>query len=273
MNITFIGGGNMASAIIGGLLAKRGDANTLRIVDIQAEARERIAGKYPGVGCFGEAREAIRDGDVIVLAVKPQHMRAALAGLCLKPDSHLVISIAAGITTETLVRWLGNYARIIRAMPNTPALVGAGGTGLYAAPGQVSAEDRLQAEAILGAVGTTLWVSDPGMMDAVTAVSGSGPAYVFYFMEALEEAARGLGLPANTARELALQTFSGAAKLAASSAEPAATLRERVTSKGGTTEAALKVMAANRVKDSIVQAVNAANERGREMGVELGRDA
>ncbi len=272
MNITFIGGGNMASAIIGGLRARQFDADALRAADVDPEARNRIEQKYPGVLCFSSASEAIRGGDVIVLAVKPQQLREAVAGLGIVGNAHLIVSIAAGITLESLGRWLGGYTRLIRAMPNTPALIGAGMSGLYADPSHVSAADRSHAEAILGAVGETLWIDAADKMDAVTAVSGSGPAYVFYFIEALEQAAQELGLAPDAARRLALQTFTGASRLAAGSADPVAMLRERVTSKGGTTEAALQCMAADQVKDSIVRAIKAANARGRELGAELGRD-
>ena len=273
MNITFIGGGNMASAIIGGLLAKRFAAEALRVVDVDAQARSRVEHKYPGVRCYGEARKAIRDGDVIVLAVKPQQMREAVSRLGVTGNNaSLIISIAAGITLASLGRWLGGYSRLVRAMPNTPALIGEGVTGLYAVPSHISDADRLHAEAILGAVGATVWISDADKMDAVTAVSGSGPAYVFYFMEALEQAAQELGLAQETARKLALHTFTGAAKLAGSSADPVAVLRERVTSKGGTTEAALRSMAGDRVKEAIIRAIKAAHERGRELGAELGED-
>ena len=272
MNITFIGGGNMANAIIGGLLANKFAAAALRVVDVDAEARNRIEHKYPGVRCYDEAHRAIRAADVIVLAVKPHQMREAVSGLGIAKNTNLIISIAAGITLVTLSRWLGGYTRLVRAMPNTPALIGAGITGLYAVPSHISEADRSHAEAILSAVGTTVWISDADKMDAVTAVSGSGPAYVFYFMEALEQAAKELGLSQETARKLALHTFTGAAKLADSSPDPVSVLRERVTSKGGTTEAALRSMAEDHVKEAIIRAIKAANKRGRELGAELGKD-
>jgi pyrroline-5-carboxylate reductase len=171
-----------------------------------------------------------------------------------------------------LSRWLKGHARLVRAMPNTPALIGAGVTGLYAFSKEVGSEQREQAETILGAVGTTVWITDESQMDAVTAVSGSGPAYVFYFIEALEDAANELGLPPAVAHRLALDTFTGAAKLAASSPDPVAVLRERVTSKGGTTERALASMAKDEVKAAIMRAIRAANDRGRELGDELGKE-
>jgi pyrroline-5-carboxylate reductase len=268
MNITFIGGGNMAGAIVGGLLAKGYAAPDLRIVDVEAHARARIAQKYPGVETFAAADSALRPDDVIVLAVKPQHLRVAVAPIAQRSHDHLVISIAAGITLPTLARWLGGHTRLIRAMPNTPALIGSGMTGLYADP-LVSADDRSSAEGILGAVGATIWVDDAEHMDAVTAISGSGPAYVFYFMESLERAAQELGFNADAARELVLQTFSGAAQLALSSSESIGVLRQQVTSKGGTTEAALVSLEAAGVQAAIVRAANAAAERGRVLGIEL----
>jgi len=269
VNITFIGGGNMAEALIGGLLGKGFKTPELHVVEINPEQRRKLAAKY-GVGCHATAAEALRPGDIIVLAVKPQQMRAAVSGLALEKDANLVISIAAGITLDALSKWLYGHLRLIRAMPNTPALIGEGITGLYAMPQQVTPEDIRHAETILGAVGATVWIADAGLMDAVTAVSGSGPAYVFLFMEALEQAGRELGLSAETARKLALQTFTGAAKLAASSPEPLSVLRERVTSKGGTTEAALNSMDRDEVKNAIIRAIRAAEARGRELGEQLG---
>jgi pyrroline-5-carboxylate reductase len=179
-----------------------------------------------------------------------------------------VISIAAGITLISLSRWLGGHRRLVRAMPNTPALIGEGVTGLHAMD-EVTKEDRQRTEAILGAVGSSVWIENESLMDAVTAVSGSGPAYVFYFIEAMEEAAKQLGLPAPTARKLAIETFSGAARLAAHSIDPVRVLRDRVTSKGGTTEAALASMESDQVAQSIVRAIHKANQRGRELGEQL----
>lgn len=269
MNITFIGGGNMASAIIGGLLAKKFAVEALRVVDIDPQARNRIESKYPGVRCY-DAYKSIPE-DVIVLAVKPQQIREAVSHLGIAPNANLIISIAAGITLVNLSQRLGGYTRLIRAMPNTPALIGEGITGLYAMA-HVNEADKSQAATILGAVGATVWISDADKMDAVTAVSGSGPAYVFLFMEAIEQAATELNLPKDVARKLALQTFVGAARLAAESSDPLPVLRERVTSKGGTTEAALASMTKDQVKEAIIKAVKAANERSRKLGEELGKD-
>jgi pyrroline-5-carboxylate reductase len=271
MRITFVGGGNMSDALIGGLLRRGLAATEVRVVEIVPEARRRLRDKY-GVTCFDRPKEAVRPGDVIVFAVKPQHLREAAVKSGIAGDDHLVISIAAGVRLADLSRWLKGHARLVRAMPNTPALIGAGVTGLYAFSKEVGSEQREQAETILGAVGTTVWITDESQMDAVTAVSGSGPAYVFYFIEALEDAANELGLPPAVAHRLALDTFTGAAKLAASSPDPVAVLRERVTSKGGTTERALASMAKDEVKAAIMRAIRAANDRGRELGDELGKE-
>lgn len=274
MNITFIGGGNMAVALIGGLLAKGTcRKEDLRVVEINTEARAALAAKF-GVKCFQRPDGAPdRPDEIIVLAVKPQDARTAAQNLGRSPDSNLVISIAAGIRLVNLSLWLGRHTRLVRAMPNTPALIGEGITGLYPFfPVRTprDEQDKKDAEKILGAVSKTVWLQHEGQIDAVTAVSGSGPAYVFYFIEAIEQAAKELGLPADVGHELALYTFTGAAKLAASSPDPISTLRERVTSKGGTTEAALGSMAKDHVREAIIRAIKAANERGHELGEELG---
>jgi pyrroline-5-carboxylate reductase len=269
VNITFIGGGNMADALIGGLLRKGFALSGLRAVEISPDARARLKQKY-AVDCLERAPSA-RGDEIVVFAVKPQQMREAAANSGLAANANLVVSIAAGITLSSLSRWLGGHRRLVRAMPNTPALIGEGVTGLYALD-KVTGDDRKRAEAILGAVSSTVWIEREAQMDAVTAVSGSGPAYVFYFIEAVEEAAKQLGLPVETARKLALVTFTGAARLAAESPDPVAVLRERVTSKGGTTEAALASMAADEVKQAIISAIRKANERGRELGEQLDQD-
>ena len=270
MKITFIGGGNMASAIIGGLVRKRWPRASLRVVEIAADARARLARAHKV-----KVRAALDAGtagaDCIVLAVKPQQLREAARALGPLLSRQLVITIAAGVRIQDLSRWLGGYPRIVRVMPNTPALAGAGISGLFAGRA-VSAAGRAAAQRILGAVGATLWVGAEKDLDAVTAVSGSGPAYAYYFIEALERAARELGLAAGAARRLALETFSGALRLAAHTGEPPATLRARVTSKGGTTERAIALMEAERIQDAIVRAVKAAAARSRELGDDLGRD-
>jgi len=270
MDLTFIGGGNMAAALAGGLAARGFAARGMKVVDVLPEARERLAAAL-GVATFAAPGEAAPYGDVVVLAVKPQQMREAAQALAPHLEDELVLSIAAGIRLADLGRWLGGYARLARCMPNTPALVGLGVTGLYARP-EVAPAQRAQAQAVLEAVGEVIWVESEAMLDPVTAVSASGPAYVFYLIEALERAAREVGFDADAARRLAIGTFRGAAELAARASDPPATLRERVTSKGGTTERALASLRADRVDEALLRAVRAANERARELGLELGKD-
>ena len=272
--VLFIGGGNMADALIGGLLKSGFQPAQLRAVEVDGAARRRLSEKYR-VECLAEARGAARANEIVLFAVKPQQMREAARFSGLKPNANLVISIAAGITLATLSRWLGgataSHTRLVRAMPNTPALIGAGMTGLYAMPG-VSDAERRQAETILGAVGATAWIPDEALMDAVTAISGSGPAYVFWFVEQLAAAGESLGLAPDTSRKLAIETVLGAAKLAAQSAEAPSVLRERVTSKGGTTEAALKAFGEQKLAERFLRAVEAARDRGAELGAQLGAD-
>jgi pyrroline-5-carboxylate reductase len=269
MNITFIGGGNIATALIGGLLEKGFDPGQIKVVEPQHEARTRLT--QQGVACFPAAAQAVPFGDVVVLAVKPQQVRGVAAELARHLHDELVVSIAAGIRLTDLARWLGGSRPLVRCMPNTPALIGQGIAALYAEP-RVSNEQRSAAQSILAAVGRTVWLDDEALLDPVTAVSGSGPAYVFYFMEALEKAARELGLPPQVARDLVVETFRGAAELARRSPEQLAILRERVTSKGGTTERALTSFSDDAVGEAIGRAVRAAHERGRELGAQLGRD-
>jgi pyrroline-5-carboxylate reductase len=270
MNITFIGGGNMGRAIIGGLVAKGIRARDITVVDIDAAARARLETEL-GVVALEAAGDGLREADVVVMAVKPQNMREAARAISRRIANPLVLSIAAGIRTGDLSRWLEDRRRIVRAMPNTPALVHAGITGLYAPP-ELGADDRQAAEDLMGAVGATIWFEREGDLDAVTAVSGSGPAYVFYAIEALEKAARELGLAEGASRSLALWTFVGATKLAIERGEDPAKLRAQVTSKGGTTERALEVLEAAHVRAHFVDAVKAACERSRELGDALGKE-
>lgn len=260
----------MAAALLGGLIGKGHAPAGIRVVEIQAGARARLAAQF-GVDCVDSVAAAAPLGEVVVLAVKPQQMRAAAQALRPRLGRELVITIAAGIRLVDLSRWLGGYATLVRCMPNTPALVGAGITGLYASAG-VDAGQRALAESILGAVGATLWVREESLLDPVTAISGSGPAYVLYFIEAVQQAAQEMGFSATDAKTLAIETFVGAATLAAQSAESVAVLRERVTSRGGTTERALASMDADRVKDLVVRALHAANQRAHELGEQLGAD-
>jgi pyrroline-5-carboxylate reductase len=260
----------MANALIGGLLKTGFVATDIAVIEIGTEGRARLEQAY-GVRCYAAPEAAALDCDVVLLSVKPQQMREACTPLVPYLKQQLIISIAAGLRLDDLSRWLGSYDNLVRTMPNTPALIGAGVTGLYALPA-VSAVGRASAERILQAVGSTLWISDEAQMDAVTAVSGSGPAYAFLFIEALQEAAAQLGFTPEQARQLSIETALGAARLAAQSDEPASVLRERVTSKGGTTEAALRTMAECGVKNGIVAGILAANARGRELGDILGKD-
>lgn len=270
MNVVFIGGGNMADALIGGLLKNGFSAGQLRAIEVDGAARRRLADKHR-VECFDEARKAYRPGDIVVFAVKPQQMKEAARFSGLKDNANLVISIAAGIQLATLSRWLGGHARMVRAMPNTPALIGAGVTGLFALA-EVSEAEKKQAEMILGAVGSTVWIPDEALMDAVTAVSGSGPAYVFWFIEQLARSGMSLGLAPDTAKQLALETVLGAAKLASQSPDSPATLRERVTSRGGTTEAALRAFEEQKLAERFMRAIESARDRGTALGSELAKD-
>lgn len=268
MRITFIGGGNMAAALIGGILARSPSDATISAIDPVAAQRAMLAERF-GIATHAEASREALDADVLVMAVKPQQMREAAQAVAPMAAGRLVVSVAAGIRATDLSRWLGGHRRIVRCMPNTPALVGQGITGLAALPG-LDAADRSIAEGILSSVGQTLWVDDESMLDAVTAVSGSGPAYVFYFMEAIQAAAQRMGFSEAQARQLTLATFSGAARLASDSPEPPSVLRERVTSKGGTTAAALSVMAERDLAAHIGDALEAARARSVSLGDEFG---
>ena len=270
MKVAFIGGGNMASAIVGGLVAREFPRADLLVVEVDSNARMRLTASF-GVKAIEAPANALTEADVIVMAVKPQQMREAAKAIAPLAGRALVVTIAAGIRLEDLSRWLSGHDRLVRAMPNMPALVHAGITGLFASP-SVSGEDRRAAEMLLSAVGATLWFERESDLDTVTAVSGSGPAYVFYALEALETAARELGIEAGAARSLALWTFVGAAKLAIERSEGPAELRAQVTSKGGTTERAIEVLERAEVKARFIEAVKAACERSHELGAAYGRD-
>lgn len=270
LNISFIGGGNMAAALIGGLAGKVTDGGNIHVIDPNLEALQKLAQRF-GVTPASEIDAMVSVSDVIVLAVKPQQMKQVIGMLRPYLTTQMVLSIAAGIRAADISRWLGGHDVIVRCMPNTPALIGKGITGMVAGAG-VSPQQRETADLIMQAVGSTVWLDDEAKIDAVTAVSGSGPAYVFYFIEAMQQAALELGLTAEQGIELAKATFTGAAELAAQSTEPVALLRERVTSKGGTTYAALTSMENAGVKQAIVNAVKAAAARGQELGDEFGRD-
>jgi pyrroline-5-carboxylate reductase len=267
--IAFIGGGNMASAILGGLLQRGLSAADVRVVEPWDEARGRLARDFQ-VTAQAEAGPALADAGVVVWAVKPQTFRDAAAAAGPHTRGALHLSVAAGIRSDSMARWLGTE-RIVRSMPNTPALVGRGMTALFARAA-VSQPDRSLVEQVLAATGDTLWVDAEAQLDAVTALSGSGPAYVFYFIEAMTRAGQEMGLPVATAQRLAIGTFCGASELARASSEPPAVLRERVTSKGGTTYAALTSMEQSGVADRFVAALQAACRRAAELGDEFGRD-
>lgn len=271
LKVAFIGGGNMATALIAGLAGKLTAGANIHVVDPNAAALDKLRAQY-GVVTATQADGALSACDVIVLAVKPQSMREVAAQLLPLLDAAappLLVSIAAGIRAVDLSRWLGGYQAIVRCMPNTPALIGKGITGMVAADG-VGTAQREAADAIMRAVGATVWLDHEDKIDAVTALSGSGPAYVFYFIEAMQQAATELGLSAEQGRQLALATFAGAAQLAVDATEPVGVLRERVTSKGGTTYAALTSMEAAGVKGAIVEAMKAAALRGKTLGEEFG---
>lgn len=267
--IAFIGGGNMASALIGGLVRKKTGA-TFVVIEPHETTRTALETKF-GVRAHGRPHADLAGCDAIVFAVKPQQFREAAEAVKQFVAGRLVVSIAAGIRSTDIARWLGGHALVIRCMPNTPAFIGAGITALFAAPA-VGDDQREIAETLLGAVGETLWVDVESKLDAVTAVSGSGPAYVFYFVEAMERAARELGLDADAGRRLAIATFVGASRLADQSEEPVAALRDRVTSKGGTTYAALTSMDSDRVSEAVVRAIHAAAVRSKELGDEFGKE-
>lgn len=268
-NIAFIGAGNMARSLAGGLINGGYPASRLCAADPNPDQRAALASAL-GIVTTASNAEAAADADILVLAVKPQSMRAAVAALAPQVDARrLIISIAAGIRTATLTQWLGAAAAVVRAMPNTPALVGSGATALYATP-SVTAMQRSDAEAIMRGVGLAVWLETEADMDAVTALSGCGPAYFFLLMECLEEAARGLGMEARLARLLTLHTAFGAAKLALESDEDSAALRRRVTSPGGATEQALKVLESGDLRKLFHQALAAAKRRAEALADELG---
>src|SRR3990167_10679509 len=267
--IAFIGAGNMAASLIGGLRAKGLDAAQIRASDPGAETRAKVQAEH-GVEVFADNADAIQDADVVVLAVKPQAMKAVCEAIrpSLKPNQ-LVVSIAAGITCASMNNWLGAQP-IVRCMPNTPALLRQGVSGLFATA-QVTADQRQQAEELLSAVGIALWLNEEQQLDAVTAVSGSGPAYFFLLIEAMTAAGVKLGLPADIAAQLTVQTALGAAHMAVASDVDAAELRRRVTAPAGTTEAAIKSFQAGGFAELVKQALSAAAKRSAELAEQLGK--
>lgn len=269
--ISFIGGGNMARSIIGGLTSRGYAAGSLTASDPKPEALAALARDF-GVRTADDNAAAVAEAEVVVLAVKPQVMKTVCLELAPHLPAHcLVISIAAGIGCDSLRQWLGAQRHIVRAMPNTPALVQSGASGLYAAAGVTAAEKEL-AERLLGAVGTVAWVAEESLIDAVTAVSGSGPAYFFLLLEAMVDAGEQQGLDRATARGLAVQTALGAARLAQDSGElELAELRRRVTSPGGTTERAIAAFEQHQLRRTVAVAMQACADRARQMADELGR--
>ena len=271
--ISFIGGGNMASSLIGGLIADGRDPASVYVTDIDSAKLEYLADTFR-VQSSRDNDEAVRLANTVVFAVKPQVMAPVVQDVAAAAIAHrpLFVSIAAGVREPDIRRWLGYDAAIVRSMPNTPALVGSGATALYANE-YVSDEQRSLAESVLRAVGLTLWVDDEQLLDAVTALSGSGPAYFFLLMETMERAAIALGLSKDHARMLTIQTAFGAAKMALESSEPPATLRTRVTSPGGTTERALDALMTGGLEQLVHAALEAAHTRSIELGDEFGGDA
>ncbi|HEX2011049.1 MAG TPA: pyrroline-5-carboxylate reductase [Roseateles sp.] len=266
--IAFIGGGNMASAIIGGLLRAGRPPASLRVIEPYEAQRAQLAQQF-GVAAQAAPDAALAEAGLVVWAVKPQLFAEAAAPCQGQLAQALQLSVMAGIPTEALVRASGSE-RVVRAMPNTPALIGQGMAGLFARPA-VSAEDRKLVEEVLRPTGATLWVERESQIDAVTALSGSGPAYFFFVVEAMMAAAQELGLTAEQGRQLALSTCAGAAALGLQSSESPTVLRERVTSKGGTTHAAISSLQADGVGEAFVRAIRAAEQRARELGAEFGR--
>ena len=265
--IAFIGGGNMASAIVGGLVAAGHSAQRLVVVEPNEAQRKRLVDRF-GVRALAAADASLADSGVVVWAVKPQMFQAAAAPCRERVGAALHLSVMAGIRSDTIALAVASE-RIVRAMPNTPALIGQGIAGLFARAAVTDA-DRFRVEAVLVATGQTLWLDSEAALDAVTALSGSGPAYVFHLVEAMLEAARRMGLPDDAARRLAVQTIAGSAALVAASSDSPETLRRNVTSPGGTTQAALAVFESRGVKAAIVEAILAARDRAKELGDELG---
>lgn len=265
--IAFIGGGNMASAIIGGLLQQGTPAARIQVVEPWAEQRAKLRAQF-GITAEAAPGAALASAALVIWAVKPQTFREAALQAGPHTGQALHLSVAAGIRSDSMASWLATE-RIVRAMPNTPALVGQGMTALFARPA-VTAAERQTVERVIQTTGEHLWLAQEEQLDAVTALSGSGPAYVFYFIEAMVQAGSEMGLSRAQAHQLAVQTFVGSSALAKASSEPPETLRERVTSKGGTTYAALTSLERDGVKQQFMRAMHAARQRAAELGDEFG---
>lgn len=266
--ILFIGGGNMTQALVSGLIANNYSADKLTVVDRHAEKRELLASQFK-INVAAELATNIGDADIIVLAIKPQSAKAACLQLrpFLKNKKPLILSVMAGITIQTLTSWLGEFP-LVRAMPNTPALVKTGATGIFA-DSKVNQEQKLQIEALVSSIGISAWLENETQIDAITALSGSGPAYFFLMMEAMQNAAIELGLPEKIAKQFAIQTAHGASALAQSSEQSLANLRNNVTSKGGTTEAAITVFEQRHFSELVKIAMKAAKERAEILSREI----
>jgi pyrroline-5-carboxylate reductase len=271
LTICFVGAGNMARSLIGGLIARGRSPADLIAADPMPTQLETLRSTY-GIRMAASNNEAVENADVVILAVKPQQLRTVTLGIrqSLQSRSGLLISVAAGIRASDIERWSGG-APVVRCMPNRPALQGCGMTGLFATP-RVSDNHRGIAEDILSAVGATLWLTEEHHMDAVTALSGSGPAYFFLLIEMMEDAGVTLGLPREISRKLAIETAYGSGLMAREATEAPVTLREQVTSKGGTTEAALKQLEAHHIRSAFSAALNAAARRSAELAQEFGKD-
>ncbi len=266
--IGFIGAGNMARSLIGGLISSGVNPSALFATDLNEDSRNALTADF-SIKTFTENQQLVDECDVVVFAVKPQALKTVATSLKAK-DTALYLSIAAGIPSQSLNNWLGDNKAVVRSMPNTPSLVQSGASGLYANT-HVSEEQKDMAESILRAVGITVWVDDEAQLDAVTALSGSGPAYFFMVMEAMEKAGEELGLSAETARLLAIQTGFGATKLALEMDDAPAELRKKVTSPGGTTEQAIKTFEEQGLVEIFSKAMKAAHNRAEELAKELGQ--
>lgn len=266
--IAFIGGGNMARSLIGGLLARGLAASRIAVSEPVAALRDALSSDFD-VTTGEENVAAIQEAEVVVLAVKPQVMRGVCEALAGQTTGKIIVSIAAGIACAQMAAWLQHEGAIVRCMPNTPALLGVGATGLYATPATTEAQ-RAVAAALLDAVGLSVWIADEAQMDTVTALSGSGPAYAFLLAEAMQDAAIELGLPPDAARALTRQTLLGAARMLSESDDGAAILRQRVTSPGGTTQAAIESFEADGFRAIVTRALTAAQRRGGELARQLG---
>ena len=269
--ISFIGGGNMAQALISGLVSCGVKPSLITVADPSSEAREQLAAKgLNTVDPTADAKAAVIDADIVVLAVKPQVMKAVVSSFADVLDKQLVISVAAGLSTELLSDMLGGYDNIVRAMPNTPAMIQMGATGLYGTD-NISAEQKQLATAVMEASGLVMWVDNEEHMHAVTAVSGSAPAYMFYFIEAMVDGAVALGLDKEQASALAMQTMLGAAKMALGSEDAPSELRRKVTSPNGTTQAAIESMQANDISRQIIEAMQACYDRSQALSEEMSK--